>query len=339
MDRGRRRALVAIAALCLLAGGAYVVVAMLDSGRVTSDARPRAVTASELGGAELMVRAVDPRDRRLNGKVFVLAGGEARQPARSELACQRVYFAGGRGLCLAVAPSGVDFEATIFDSGLRSLHRLGLTGLPSRARVSSDGRYGAMTVFETGHAYLGGGGFSTTTTIVDMRSGEPVADLEEFEVVKDGRRFDSVDFNFWGITFAGDSNRFYATLRSGASYYLVEGDVRARTMTVLRDGVECPSLSPDGTRIAYKSRIGDSDRWHLRVLDLATLADHGLAEHRSVDDQAEWLDSDTLAYAVGNHVYSVGADDGGEPRLLVRDAASPVRLAGGIRQVSERADR
>jgi hypothetical protein len=337
MDRRRRSALIAIAAICLVAGGAYVFVAALDSGQVTSDAQPRvAAGASALGGAELMVRAVDERDTRLNGGVFVLDRGAPRLPGGEELPCQRVYFAAGRGLCLAVAPSGVDFEATIFDRSLRPLHRLGLTGVPSRARVSPDGRYGAMTVFVTGHAYLGGGGFSTTTTIVDMRSGEPIVELEQFDVSKDGQSFDAVDFNFWGVTFARDSNRFYATLHSGESYYLVEGDVRARTMTVLRDGVECPSLSPDGTRIAYKSRIGDSDRWHLRVLDLATLADAGVAERRSVDDQAEWLDDGTVAYAVGGNVYSIPADGSGKPRLLVRDAVSPVRLGAERRQVSER---
>ena len=101
-------------------------------------------------------------------------------------------------------------------------------------------------------------------------------------------------------------------------------------MKVLRDGVECPSLSPDGKQIAYKSRIGDSNRWHLRVLDLATLKDHAVAETRSIDDQVEWLDDDTLAYSDGTNVYTVPADGSGEPGLLVRDATSPVRLPAGL---------
>ena len=99
-------------------------------------------------------------------------------------------------------------------------------------------------------------------------------------------------------------------------------------MKVLRDGVECPSLSPDGKQIAYKSRIGDASRWHLRVLDVATLEDHAVAETRSIDDQAEWLDDDTLAYSDGTNVYTVPADGSGEPGLLVRDATSPVRAGG-----------
>ena len=36
------------------------------------------------------------------------------------------------------------------------------------------------------------------------------------------------DFNFWGVTFARDGNRFYATLGTGGKTYLVEGDVAAR---------------------------------------------------------------------------------------------------------------
>ncbi len=126
-----------------------------------------------------------------------------------------------------------------------------------------------------------------------------------------------------------DSDRFYATLGTGDHHYLVEGSIKGREMKVLRDGVECPSLSPDGKQIAYKSRIGHSNRWHLRVLDVATLKDHGLAETDSIDDQAEWLDNDALAYSDGTNVYTVPADGSGEPGLLVRDASSPVRLPAG----------
>lgn len=325
MDSRNGKILAAIVALCVLAGGAYLVVAALDPSSTTTDARPRA--GEVLARTDLMVRAVDPSDPRLNGNVFVVDDGEVQRQAGGDLACERVYFAGGRGICMGVAESGVDYVATTFDSQLHPEHEIRLTGLPSRARVSGDGRYGAMTVFVAGHAYLGSsGGFSTTTTIVDMQSGESLGQLEQYSVSKDGQPFDSVDFNFWGVTFAGDSNRFYATLGTGEHHYLVEGDVRDRSMRVLRDGIECPSLSPDGRRIAFKSRIGNETRWRLRVLDLATLEDHAVAETRSIDDQAEWLDDDTLAYSDGENVYTVPADGSGEAQLLVGDATSPVRL-------------
>ncbi len=325
MDSRSKKILVALVALCLLAGGAYVAVAALGPDETTTEARPEA--GDVLAGTDLMVRAVDPANPRLNGRVYEVDGGEVRRRS-AELACERVYYSAGSGLCMAVAPSGVDYEATIFDSNLKPVDEISLTGLPSRARVSADGRYGAMTVFVSGDSYLSSPtAFSTRTTIVDMSDGSRIGQLEQFDVSKDGQPFDAVDFNFWGITFARDSDRFYATLGTGGEHYLVEGSVHGRSMRVLRDGVECPSLSPDDERIAYKSRIGDGERWRLRVLDLDTLADHAVAETRSIDDQVEWLDDETLAYSDETNVYTVPADGGGEARLLVRDATSPVRLA------------
>lgn len=327
MSRRQGRALALIAGLCVAGAVAYLILAILNPNQVTTDARPLAAAgATELDGSQLMVRAVDRDDPRLNGRVFVVKGGRPRQLAGRELPCERVYFAGGRGLCLATAETGVSYEATIFDSSLRPSERLPLAGLPSRARVSSDGRIGAMTVFVNGHAYLGAGGFSTATTIVDMRSGQQLGNLESFEVSKDGKPFESADFNFWGVTFADDPNRFYATLRTGDHYYLVEGDLRAQTMRILRDGVECPSLSPDETRIAFKSRIGEENRWRLKVLDLDTLSAWPVGERRSIDDQVEWLDDATLVYSDGFDVFTVAADGTGGPRRVLRDASSPVAL-------------
>ncbi len=322
--------LAGLVALCLLVGGGYLVVAVLGPSETTTDARPQAGPVFSRGS--LMVRAVDPENPQLNGRVFVADRDGVRRPAGDQLACERVYFAAGRGICMGVAASGVDYTATIFDAEMRPLQTMALTGLPSRARVSSDGRYGAMTVFVSGDSYLGSSAaFSTRTTIVEMASGEQLGQLEQFAVSKEGKPFDAVDFNFWGVTFdPGDSNRFYATLASGGHHYLVEGDLRSRSVRVLRDGVECPSLSPDGTRIAYKSRIGDSNRWRLRVLDVATLADHAVAERRSIDDQAEWLDARTLVYSDGVDVFTVAADGSGAPHRVLRDATSPVALRAPI---------
>jgi hypothetical protein len=324
MDSRSKRILAVLVALFVVAGGAYVAVAALGPDETTTDARPEA--SAVLAKTDLMVRAVDPGNTRLNGRVYEVDGGKVKRRS-GDLACERVYYAAGRGICMGVAASGVDYDATVFDSRFKPVNKISLTGLPSRARVSADGRYGSMTVFVTGDSYLESpSAFSTRTTIVDMSDGSEVAQLERFDVSKDGKPFDAVDFNFWGVTFAKDPNRFYATLGTGSEHYLVEGDIHDKSMRVLRDGVECPSLSPDGGQIAYKSRIGDSNRWHLRVLDLDTLADHAVAESRSIDDQVEWLDDETLAYSDETNVYTVPADGGGEARLLVRDATSPVRL-------------
>lgn len=319
--------LVGIVILCVVAGGAYVAVAALGPSETTTDARPQAKAI--LANSDVMVRAVDPEDPRLNGQVYVVDDGHVERHSGGRIACERVYFAAGRGICMGVAESGVDYVATVFDAKMRPVHTIRLSGFPSRARVSADGRYGAMTVFVTGDSYLGtSAAFSTRTYIVDMATGEQIGQLEQFHVVKYGEPFDAPDFNFWGVTFAKDSNRFYATLGTGEHHYLVEGDVRRRSMKVLRDGVECPSLSPDGKQIAFKSRIGDQTRWRLRVLDLTTLADHEVAETRSIDDQVEWLGDETLAYSDGQNIYSVPADGGGKPQQILRNATSPVSLHG-----------
>lgn len=104
-------------------------------------------------------------------------------------------------------------------------------------------------------------------------------------------------------------------------------------MRTVRDRVECPSLSPDGTKIAFKSAIdGDYAKgWRLSVLDLATNRVTRTTEARSVDDQAAWLDDDTLGY-VRQHadgtkdLWTVPADGTGKPALLRRDAHSPTPL-------------
>jgi hypothetical protein len=169
---------------------------------------------------------------------------------------------------------------------------------------------------------------STATVLLDTATGTSLGNLEEFETWKDGKLFQAPDFNFWGVTFAQDSNRFYATLRNGETTYLVQGDVVARKLTVLREGVECPSLSPDGTRIAFKKRTGD--RWQLTVLDLATMKEIPLAEKEDVDDQVEWLDNARILYQKADDdsrkwmsVFVVPADGSGNPEIFLQKATSP----------------
>ena len=156
-----------------------------------------------------------------------------------------------------------------------------------------------------------------------MRSGDSIADLETFTVSDHGRVVDAADVQFWGVTFARDSDTFYATLATGGKTHLIKGSVSGRTAEVIRDNVECPSLSPDGTRIGYKKLIGDEGKWRLHVLDLATGADVALAETRSVDDQLEWLDDRNLLYHVGDDIWTVPADGSGTPSVYVKHADSP----------------
>ena len=200
------------------------------------------------------------------------------------------------------------------------LGKVPLTGIPSRARISADGRLGATTVFVNGDSYAPGD-FSTRTDIIDMRTGRIIANLESFAVTRGGEPFDNANFNFWGVTFARDDNRFYATLGSGAQTYLVQGSLKRRTLQVIHDHVECPSLSPDGTRIAFKRSLNSHGSWRLYVLDLKTMREKPLAEPSSVDDQVEWIDNDHISYWLHSDTWSLPADGTGSPTLLLKDAS------------------
>ena len=255
------------------------------------------------------------------------------------LVCERVYFARSRGLCLAEAPAAdapVGIWAQVFDERFERRQRFPLTGLPSRLRLSPDGRRAAATVFSSGHSY-NELGFATTTTIFDLEAGTiAVPDLEQFTVSRDGAVFKREDFNFWGVSFARDGDAFYATLSSGGRNYLVRGGVDARTATVIHEGVECPSLSPDNAHIAFKKRIGGaSGWWQLTVLDLQTFAEKPLwNESRSVDDQVEWLDDTHVMYHLTGasraaDIWSASIDGETAPALVVASAYSPAALRSG----------
>ena len=249
----------------------------------------------------------------------------------SGLKCLRFYAASGTGVCLQAVHGTVTdtYRALILDAHLKETARYDVPGIPSRARVSPTGHFAAWTAFVGGDSYAGTN-FSTRAAIVDTRTGKLIPTLEAFRIVKDGHVYHAADVNFWGVTFAADDRTFYATLATKGSTYLVKGDLRARTVTTLHTNVECPSLSPDGTRIAYKKRVKGLPKdapWHLYVLDLRTMRETPLAESRSVDDQAVWCDDRTIVYALpgdyGADLYSVPADGTGSARLISGAAVSP----------------
>jgi hypothetical protein len=250
------------------------------------------------------------------------------------LLCDRVHGIGKSGICLQASRGAITtYQCVSFDINFQVLNTFKLAGIPSRTRVSRDGRMAGVTVFVTGDSY-GAAGFSTRATIFDLGSANVVGDLEQFSVQKNGQPFKAADFNFWGITFAKDSDRFYATLATGGKIFLVEGLVSLRAMVVLNEGVECPSLSPNGTRLVFKSRttaMGGRLIWRLHVIDLNTQAEIVVNELRSVDDQSEWLDDEQVLYTLPRGVDGDGsadvwvarADGAGTPQVFVHDATSP----------------
>jgi hypothetical protein len=270
------------------------------------------------------------------GKVAYVKPGQPNKPQFvDQLSCEVVYAAGGRGICLS-AKRGVvtTYSAKLFDAEtFQTRSQFPLNGVPSRSRVSRDGKLAAFTVFVSGHGYTALD-FSTQTLLVDTTTGAAIADVETFAVTRDGKPFKEVDFNFWGVTFTPDGKDFYATLSSGGKHFLVRGNVESRTATVIHDNVECPSLSPDGTRVAYKKRFRVDNRivWELHVLDLATGKETALKEKRSIDDQLEWLDADTVLYSVpetdddtspSTNIWKTAADGKTGPSLFLKRAFSP----------------
>ena len=277
---------------------------------------------------------------RSHGFLAVATEASGKRTRRATpLMCHRLHFAAGHGSCLLVERDFFTiYTAVLFDAAFRPRHRIPLNGIPSRTRVSPDGRHAAITVFVSGHSYADSL-FSTETGIVDTDTGALlVANLEELPVMRDGTPFHALDFNFWGVTFSADGDRFFATLGTGGELYLVEGSIAGRTLRVVAAGVECPALSPDETRVAFKKRMPGSARphWRPHVLHLETLEATPLAETRSVDDQVEWLDDRSILYGLPEetgspiaHVWVLPADGSGRPEIFLEQAASPTVLRNG----------
>jgi hypothetical protein len=326
---------IGICAAAVVAVVAYVVLrpapSMTPVHAAITAASPEAL-AEAVKTPHLLFRSTD-YDKGSGGQLgLVPIDALDRPPLFTPITCERVYFAAGTGVCLT-AERGMttSYRAELFDQSFHTRHQVALTGVPSRTRVAPDGSLAASTNFVNGDSYAAGG-FSTRTLLMDAATGKVIDHLEAFQVTRDGKPFKAVDFNFWGVTFTKTPNRFYATLASGGEIYLIEGDVTKRTGRVVRTGIECPSLSPDNRRIAFKKRMpGVRLVWRIHVLDLESGAETALAETRSVDDQVEWLDDATILYALPNggkarpvmDIWAAAADGSGTPRVLVTNAESP----------------
>ncbi|MGW2212814.1 TolB family protein [Streptomyces sp. NPDC001781] len=333
----RSRVLILASALVVLAAVAAASV-LHASARAARRDEPRPggprITAGRLtltgGGPRVVFRnmAWGPHRDEL---VSAPAADPAGPRTASGVKCLRFYAASGTGVCLRAVHGPVrdTYRAVILDAGLKERARYDVPGIPSRARVSPSGRFAAWTAFVGGDSYAGTA-FSTRAAIADTRTGRLTPSLEAYRIVRDGRPYRAADVNFWGITFAADDRTFFATMATHGSTYLVRGDLRTRTLTTLHPNVECPSLSPDGTRIAYKKRVKGAPKdapWHLYVLTLSTGRETPLAEPRSVDDQLVWRDDHTVVYALpgdyGADLYTVPADGTGRAHRVAMAAVSP----------------
>jgi len=334
VSRLRTALLVAVVCIGLGVSGGYF---LLQRRAVAGLAGP--TTALAQPPADLDALLAEPRvvfrDTTPGAGYSMLAVAALSDPAGPRvdlgLRCERVYATARAGVCLrarrSLAPS---YELAALDDRLDPRTATPLPGPPSRARTSADGSLVATTVFLTGHSY-GQVGFSTETVI--RQRGRSLGTLEGWTtVLPDGSRLTRADRNFWGVTFSEDDDTFFATAASGSTTWLVRGSIATRTMTALRTDAECPSLSPGGTKVAYKKRLDAGPGvWRLAVLDLTTGTETLLADTRSVDDQVEWLDEDRVLYAVPREggtngtsdVWVQPGDGTGAPAVLIPGAASP----------------
>lgn len=332
LSRGRVLALVAVVLVCVLGAGGYVWATKRQQDDVVAKAAPVAtVPLAQVEGAPRIVFRNTLLGAGYGDVAMVPLSSPGSARALTSTACERVYAAADRVLCLA-ADRGVvtTYTAQVLDASFREIGPLPLSGVASRARLSRDGRLAATTTFVSGHSYAEAS-FSTQT-VVSQIGGASYGNLETFTLVHDGAVIKPVDRNLWGVTFAADGDTFYATVAWDEKTWLARGSLSQRRLTTLHEDAECPSLSPDGTTVAYKKRQGRAaGQWRLATYDLATGRETMLAETRSVDDQVEWLDDSTIVYGVPrtgadaavSDVWSVPSDGSGSPSVLIRGAWSP----------------
>ncbi|RBY78004.1 hypothetical protein DQ239_09895 [Blastococcus sp. TF02-09] len=326
--------------LCLTALATYLLVQRSRDAAAAEAAADREAATSRLQVEDvlevphLVVRNTAPGPSF--GKVALIPLDDPTGPrAIVDVACDRISATPSGALCLQqVTGMLTTYRAVFLDEQLREVGAAEVGGVPSRARVSAGGSWGASTVFVSGHAYTDAQ-FSTETLITDLTTRTSLGNLETWTTVRDGEEITAVDRNYWGVSFIGDGPGFYATLGTGDRIFLVKGDVGTRTMEVVGTEGGCPSVSPDGRTVVYKEVDPESRNEHFVAAGLAEGDLDGrpavpLGEGRLVDDQVAWLDDDTVLYAVGRGVSSsVDFDvwsspvDGGAPTLLIPDAASP----------------
>jgi len=346
----RRVAFVWLCVICVTAAGSYFLFARHRTSlqKVSPVDEPSVSTVSpQLPATTQPARRIPTRrllfcDLSTNAHQGRLATVDLNGPREHELhfydqlVCMRADFRGGNGICLhmnlnnPLSPN----EAVIFDKEFRIKHVIPLAGVASRTRVSPNGEWGAVTVFTGVNSYASSR-MSTKTTVIDIQTGTTLFDLEDLVVRNKGVVFKQPDFNFWGVTFTKDSRYFYATLSTGGRIYLIKANLATLQADVICENIECPSLSPDNARIAFKKRSlsGKRPTWHLAVLNLATLKETLLPEPEPIDQQVQWYDNHHVMYALPEFIVGkpvimytkIIAADGSSPfKKLLSNADSPV---------------
>ncbi len=322
-----------------LADDSPSTVVQNESDEPTDDSDAESTTPTTASPTSAPRPDVNPADialafiNRVPGDEYGLVGyiDPSGERHLTELECSRLDLNEAVGICLsATAGLGGSGRGLLLDAGLNPSLRFAVNR-PSRAAVSPDGSVVAWTGFSVGHSYLNSGEFATTTQLisVDRSIG---ANLEQvFTTYRDDELVTDLESNYWGVTFV-DSDHFYATLGLGSDTAIVEGRVSNSRMDVVIENATCPEVSPDGKTIVAKERRGEF--MQLIAIDLETGERRDLGESRSVDDQVEWADDDTVLYALPNleegtdaqpvfDVWALDVGAGSTPRMIIPFADSP----------------
>jgi len=330
--RARLITLIAIVVVAVVGTVVYVADVKSDQKKAVASAQPVATAdlATLTARPHVVFRSTAIGDDY--GHVAVVSLADPNGPrAFAPVTCDRVYARNGESVCLYAKPGLVTtYRAEVLGADWAVKQTLPLSGVPSRTRISPDSSMVATTTFVTGHDYSSPGQFSTATLVTKVGSSKSV-NIEGFKLMVGGKRITASDRNIWGVTFADDDN-FFATAASGGKTWLVKGSLSGQTLTALREDAECPSISPDHTRVAFKTRNGHpTGQWQIAVYDLAGGKQTITSEKQSVDDQVEWLDNDHVLFGLprtgtgpsASDIWMVNADGSGSPQIFIHDAWSP----------------
>lgn len=277
------------------------------------------------------------------GRVVVLHADGTRQLL--ERRCERLHIAAQLGICVSREESFglATFTARYLDAAdteLREVRNFP-SQLPSRARVSPSGTLVSTTAFVTGTSYADIGGEAETLAIVDEADASTnLRGLTQFEVLSRDDRYQGVVGEYWGVSFV-DEDQFWVTGFFGEEPEVLEGSVSRGVLTPSGLAGSCPSVSPDGSTLVFKRLQDDGEGFDLVAANLDSGTTWLLGESRSVDDQVEWLDDDTILYALHTNsveeggaavaqpqfdIWSLDIAEGSEPQLFLPAADSPAAI-------------
>ncbi|QAU34481.1 hypothetical protein [Janthinobacterium sp. 17J80-10] len=336
LRRWALRGMASIAAVAFSMGPGGMAHAATPAAGSVSDLRPYATRPGfalvRNAGKDAPVRVDMVRFDPISKKIL------ERRP--TTLACERVHLARQSIFCLGTPQqgsvgAGLTYAVTDFRLETVFSGKMPMGMAVSRARVSPDATHAGSTVFIAGHAY-GAASFATQALVIDLRQRRlSMPPLENWNIFQNNVQISSKDMNLWGVSFdPRNPDLFYVTAAIKEKPYLARGSISARRIDLLRPDIECPSVSPDGSKLAFKKRQGKTG-WAPAVLDLASGRETVFQESRSIDDQIEWLDNHTLVYELNSpRMMGVKTDlrqiDIRQPQnssqLWLENAASPAIL-------------